>query len=48
VKSQQQEDLKANTRVVEIFMSHRNAWKAEEKRLGACNKAEGLCDVSHE
>ncbi|PNY16210.1 hypothetical protein L195_g012925 [Trifolium pratense] len=33
IKSRRQEDYKANARVAEIFASHRNSWRDEEKRL---------------
>lgn len=33
LKSRRQEDYKANARVAEIFASHRNSWRDEEKRL---------------
>ncbi|KAJ1431157.1 hypothetical protein SESBI_07397 [Sesbania bispinosa] len=33
MRSRRQEDSKANARVAEIFASHRNAWRDEEKRL---------------
>lgn len=33
MRSRRQEDYKANARVAEIFASHRNAWRDEEKRL---------------
>ncbi|XP_057448764.1 uncharacterized protein LOC130740251 isoform X2 [Lotus japonicus] len=33
MRSRRREDSKANARVAEIFASHRNAWRDEEKRL---------------
>ncbi|GAU15825.1 hypothetical protein TSUD_236410 [Trifolium subterraneum] len=33
IKSRRQEDYKANARVAEIFASHRNSWRDDEKRL---------------
>lgn len=33
MKCRRKEDSKANARVVEIFASHRNGWRQEEKRL---------------
>lgn len=33
LRSRRQEDSKANARVAEIFASHRNAWRDDEKRL---------------
>ncbi|KAK9208896.1 hypothetical protein WN944_001257 [Citrus x changshan-huyou] len=33
MKLWRKEDLKANARVVKTFVSHRNTWQTEEKRL---------------
>ncbi|KAL9253744.1 hypothetical protein AKJ16_DCAP08042 [Drosera capensis] len=40
LESRRSEDSKANARVVEIFASHRNSWRVEERRLREEN--EGL------